>query len=131
MRALGRPIASAVPDRRATDDESKARPNVVTAPGFEFDDDELQPDWDRTPGAPAAPDRRNNRGRVTSMQKVADISFHLTPRTLALELEKLERRLPILLHHLKPPCVEQIRIEVQALNNPDIHYLEDGKTYRL
>jgi ribonuclease BN (tRNA processing enzyme) len=66
-----------------------------------------------------------------SMQEVADISFHLTPRTLATELEKFERRLPILLHHLKPPCVEQIRSEVQALNNPDIHYLEDGKTYRL
>ena len=66
-----------------------------------------------------------------SMQRVADISFHLTPRTLAAELEKLERRLPILLHHLKPPCIEQVHREVRALNNPDIHYLEDGKTYRL
>ena len=66
-----------------------------------------------------------------SMQKIADLSYHLTPQTLALELEKLERRLPILLHHLKPPCVEKLRSEVQALNNPDIHYLEQGKTYRL
>ena len=65
------------------------------------------------------------------MQNVADISFHLTPQTLTEELEKLERRLPILLHHLKPPCFEQIRSEVHALNNPDIHYLEEGKTYRL
>jgi len=66
-----------------------------------------------------------------SMQKVADISYHLTPNTLAAELTKLERRLPILLHHLKPPCVEQVRNEIRALENPDLHYLEEGRTYRL
>ncbi len=66
-----------------------------------------------------------------SMQRIADISYHLTPRTLAEELAKLERRLPVLLHHLKPPCVEQVHREIRALENPDIHYLEEGKTYRL
>jgi len=66
-----------------------------------------------------------------SMQRVADISYHLTPRTLAQEMEKLERRLPILLHHLKPPCIEQVHSEIRALKNPDLHYLEQGKTYRL
>jgi ribonuclease BN (tRNA processing enzyme) len=66
-----------------------------------------------------------------SMQNVADISLHLTPQTLALELEKLERRVPILLHHLKPPCLEQIRREIQQLQNPDLHYLEQGKSYKL
>ena len=66
-----------------------------------------------------------------SMQEIADISFHLTPSTLALELEKLERRIPILLHHLKPPCIEKIRGEIRGLKNADLHYLEQGKTYRL
>ena len=66
-----------------------------------------------------------------SMQRIADISFHLTPRTLEIELEKLERRLPVLLHHLKPPCVEQVRSEIKALNNPDLHFMEQGKIYRL
>jgi ribonuclease BN (tRNA processing enzyme) len=66
-----------------------------------------------------------------SMQRIADVSFHLTPNTLLTELEKLERRLPVLLHHLKPPCVEQVRQEIGALNNPDLHFLEQGKTYRL
>ena len=66
-----------------------------------------------------------------SMQNVADISFHLTPRTLELELEKLERRIPILLHHLKPPCIEQIRGEIRGLQNPNLHYLEQGKSYKL
>lgn len=66
-----------------------------------------------------------------SMQAIADISFHLTPRTLGLELEKLERRLPILVHHMKPPCIEAIRGEVRQFANPDIHYLEQDKTYKL
>jgi ribonuclease BN (tRNA processing enzyme) len=66
-----------------------------------------------------------------SMQNVADISLHLTPQTLASELEKLERRVPILLHHLKPPCIEQIRSEIRQLQNPDLHYLEQGKSYKL
>lgn len=66
-----------------------------------------------------------------SMQRVADISYHLTPQTLATELEKLERRLPILIHHVKPPCVQQVRAEIDALKNPDIHFMEQGKTYRL
>lgn len=64
-----------------------------------------------------------------AMQHIADVSYHLTPRTLERELEKLDRRVPILLHHLKPPCVEQIKVEVQALGNPDVDYLEQGKIY--
>jgi cAMP phosphodiesterase len=65
----------------------------------------------------------------SSMQEVADISYHLTPRTLQRELRKLERRMPTLLHHLKPSCVEPIRAEIKALKDPDLHFLEQGKTY--
>lgn len=64
-----------------------------------------------------------------SLQQIADVSCHLTPRTLELELEKLDRKVPILLHHLKPPCIEQIRSEVRQLRNPDLDYLEQGKIY--
>lgn len=64
-----------------------------------------------------------------ALQRIADVSFHLTPQTLARELEKLERRVPILLHHLKPPCIDQIRSEVRQLNNPDLDFLEQGKIY--
>ena len=65
-----------------------------------------------------------------SLQEIADVSFHLTPRTLRLELEKLKKKVPILLHHLKPPCVDRIRAEVKQLKNPDIDFLEQGKTYK-
>ena len=64
-----------------------------------------------------------------SMQEVADISKHLTPRTLASELEKLRARVPVILHHLKPPCVEQIRREVESLGRPEIQFVEQGRTY--
>ncbi len=64
-----------------------------------------------------------------SLQEIADVSFHLTPRTLEQELEKLEVKVPVLLHHLKPPCVERIRAEVKQLRNPDVEFLEQGKTY--
>lgn len=64
-----------------------------------------------------------------SLQHIADVSYHLTPATLVRELEKLEKRVPILLHHLKPPCIDRIKEEVAALNNPDLDFLEQGKVY--
>jgi ribonuclease BN (tRNA processing enzyme) len=64
-----------------------------------------------------------------SLQDVADVSLHLTPRTLQLELRKLHRRVPILLHHLKPPCIARIQEEVELLGHPDVAYLEQGREY--
>jgi ribonuclease BN (tRNA processing enzyme) len=64
-----------------------------------------------------------------ALQEIADVSLHLTPQTLERELQKLERKVPILLHHLKPPCIGRICAEVKALGNPDIAFLEQGRTY--
>jgi ribonuclease BN (tRNA processing enzyme) len=65
-----------------------------------------------------------------SLQQIADVSFHLTPQTLEAELRKLKRKVPVLLHHLKPPCIEKIHEEVRRLGNPDIAFLEQGREYR-
>ena len=65
-----------------------------------------------------------------SMQQIADLSLHLTPRTMSREIVKLKRDVPVLLHHLKPPCVERIVAEVRALDNPRLDFLEQGRTYR-
>ncbi len=65
----------------------------------------------------------------TAMQNVADLSLHLTPATLERELRKLERRVPILVHHIKPPSIEAVRREVEALGYPDLGFLEQGETY--
>jgi len=65
------------------------------------------------------------------LQRLADLSGHLTPRTLAGELDKLERRdLPILLYHLKPAYEAKLRREVAALRRPNLRILEVGDTFR-
>lgn len=64
-----------------------------------------------------------------SLQPIADVSLHLTPQTLEAELRKLERKVPVLLHHLKPPCVDRIHEEVRKLRNPDVEFLEQGREY--
>jgi len=64
-----------------------------------------------------------------SMQRIADVSLHLTPQTMAEEVKKLERDVPVFLHHLKPPCIQQIHTEVAALESPGLKFLEQGKVY--
>lgn len=65
----------------------------------------------------------------SSMQQIADVSLHLTPTTLRQELTKLERDVPVLLHHLKPPCVEAIRREVGMMGLEGVSFLEQGRVY--
>jgi len=64
-----------------------------------------------------------------ALQPIADVSYHLTPQTLETELRKLQKKVPVLLHHLKPPCVGRIQEEVRKLRNPDLEFLEQGKEY--
>ncbi len=64
-----------------------------------------------------------------SMQEIADLSLHLTPSSLASELAKLEREVPVLIHHMKPPCIQRIQQEILALGDPRIRFLEQGRTY--
>jgi ribonuclease BN (tRNA processing enzyme) len=64
-----------------------------------------------------------------SMQRIADVSMHLTPRTLGVELGKLERNVPILLHHVKPQCAARIESEVAEWGRSDIEFLQQGRVY--
>ncbi|MDX1500899.1 MAG: 3',5'-cyclic-nucleotide phosphodiesterase [Thermoanaerobaculia bacterium] len=66
----------------------------------------------------------------SSLQDLADASYHLTPRTLREEIGKLERPLPVLVHHLKPPYVEPIRREITAWNDRRVAFLQQAKIYR-
>ena len=65
-----------------------------------------------------------------SLQQVADASGHLTPATLASELEKLEVDVPLYIHHLKPFCIEAITREIEGLSRRRVELLEQGRTYR-
>jgi ribonuclease BN (tRNA processing enzyme) len=61
------------------------------------------------------------------MQALADISGHLTPQTLAAELGKFERNgCEVLLYHLKPAFVTQLKDELKHL---PVQVLELGDAF--
>jgi ribonuclease BN (tRNA processing enzyme) len=63
-----------------------------------------------------------------ALQGLADLSGHLTPRTLELELAKLERNgFPVLLYHLKPAHVSELKRELAALGLPNVRVLRRGE----
>jgi len=66
----------------------------------------------------------------TRLQSIADVSLHLTPTTLASELKKLKKPVPIYLYHLKPPYLEELREEIRATEFPmPVEELRQGETY--
>ncbi len=63
------------------------------------------------------------------LQSLADISGHFTPQTLEEELKKFDRRgCEVLLYHLKPAFVDQLKAEVAHL---PVHVCELGETFEL
>ena len=65
------------------------------------------------------------------MQAVADISRHLTPSMLAVELAKLRRDVPVYLYHFKPPYVDELRAEIAATRMPHpVEELRQGDVYK-
>ncbi|MEE4270983.1 MAG: 3',5'-cyclic-nucleotide phosphodiesterase [Thermoanaerobaculales bacterium] len=64
------------------------------------------------------------------LQAVADVSLHLTPKTLAGELAKLRREVPVYLYHFKPPYVEELRAELATTEMPlPVTELEQDRRY--
>lgn len=61
------------------------------------------------------------------LQKLADLSKHLTPQDLKVELKKLSRpSIPVLVAHLKPQYRDEIIAELKAIKGYQIRILEDG-----
>ena len=48
------------------------------------------------------------------LQNIADVSLHLTPATLASEIQKVRASVPIHIYHFKPPYVDELRAEIAA-----------------
>ncbi len=61
-----------------------------------------------------------------SMAEIAEVSRHLTPATLALEMRKFPASVPVNLYHMKPPTLPQLRADVAALSQPRVRILDDG-----
>jgi len=63
------------------------------------------------------------------LQKIADLSGHLTPQGLQMEIAKAGNPLPpIHITHVKPQFLEEIARELHS--SPKIQILEQGKTYQ-
>jgi cAMP phosphodiesterase len=68
----------------------------------------------------------------TRLQTLADVSGHLTPNTLVNELAKVERNgFPVLLYHLKPAYLAELKRELSALDLPGVRILAAGEELTL
>jgi len=66
------------------------------------------------------------------MQSLADKTGHLTPRTLAAELKKLNGAIPdIYLYHMKPRYAGTIHREVASIPERKIHVIKDGQVIHI
>jgi len=67
-----------------------------------------------------------------TMQWLADISGHLTPKTVMGELSKLDRRgAKVYLYHLKPAVIDEVKSEVRALKKDFLHVCELDEVYTI
>ncbi len=66
------------------------------------------------------------------LQELADLSRHLTPQTLAKEVEKLgNSSIPILVTHLKPQYREEIIQELKKLKGYRFRVLKEGDSIQM
>ncbi|MEW5854558.1 MAG: 3',5'-cyclic-nucleotide phosphodiesterase [Myxococcota bacterium] len=67
-----------------------------------------------------------------SLQKVADVSGHLTPQTMSGELKKLTvSGFPVVAYHLKPPTFSETRKELRALKMRELHLARVGDIFEV
>jgi UDP-N-acetyl-D-mannosaminuronic acid transferase (WecB/TagA/CpsF family) len=59
------------------------------------------------------------------------VSGHLTPRTLASELAKLKKDVPVYLYGGKPRFLKALQRQLRALGDPRIRLLAQGQTLRI
>jgi ribonuclease BN (tRNA processing enzyme) len=63
------------------------------------------------------------------LQDLANVSGHLTPATLEMELRKLKRDVPVYLYGLKPKHQALIKKQLRSIKDDRIELLIQGRTY--
>ncbi len=80
---------------------------------------------------------RNLRAIITEisfpnkMEELARLTRHMTPTLLQEEMRKMPPEIPVYIYHLKTQYYEETKGEIEALKEPRIQLLEQGKTYHL
>lgn len=59
------------------------------------------------------------------LQQVADVSRHLTPSTLKLEMEKFPAGVPVNIYHMKPPTLPALKSQIAQLGEKRLRLLAD------
>ncbi len=62
----------------------------------------------------------------SDMQPIADVSCHLTPKTLRAEMAKFPGGVPVYLYHMKPPALDRLAAEIAAFGDSRLRVLADG-----
>ena len=65
------------------------------------------------------------------LEDLAVASGHMTPQMLARDLKKLERKIPILVYHLKPSFERQMAEELDALGLELLNYRIQGQVIHI
>jgi len=63
------------------------------------------------------------------LNELADVSHHLTPKRMAVELEKCERDCPVFVVNLKPMYRDEIVEQIRRMGLKNVEILEVGKVY--
>jgi ribonuclease BN (tRNA processing enzyme) len=65
------------------------------------------------------------------LDRLAELSGHMTPAKLRREMEKLPADMPVWIYHIKPQFYEEIADEVAQIDPARVTILEQDKTYSL
>jgi len=65
------------------------------------------------------------------LQDLANVSGHLTPVTLAMELEKLKRDVPVYLYGMKPKHLIAIRRQLRAVKDDRVRMMTQGLVIKI
>ncbi len=65
------------------------------------------------------------------MEELARMSKHMTPAMLHQEMRKMPPDIPVYIFHIKAQYHDETEAEIEALNEPRIQLLEQGRTYFL
>jgi ribonuclease BN (tRNA processing enzyme) len=63
------------------------------------------------------------------LQKVADAAGHFTPFMFRTEMEKLKKSVPLLIYHLKPEYLKELKREIKALKIPKLKLLKTAQRF--
>jgi hypothetical protein len=65
------------------------------------------------------------------MAWLAEKTKHLTPELMRQEYEKLDRRVPVIVVHIKPAYYEEVTAELKAMNLPSLEIATPNREYEI